>query len=53
MFSKEKKNIFLDLNENGRRDNKGGGGLRFLARFMQEGGGRSDAYCVQQGGGAD
>ena len=48
VFKREKKN-FIDLNEKRRRE-KRGGGLRFLAGRTQEGGGHSDAYCVQQGG---
>ena len=44
-----KKNIYLSSII--RQGKKVGGGLRFLTGRTQGGGGHSDAYCVQQGGG--
>ena len=42
--------LYLDLNGKSRGEEKGGG-LRSLAGCTQRGGGHSDAYSVQQGGG--
>ena len=51
LFEKKKTN-FVDLNEKIRWGKMGGGGSQILhCTFAMGGGGHSDAYYVQQGGG--
>ena len=50
MFSKEKKNIFLDLNEKGRRDNKGGVSDSWLGVCKRGGGSFRCVLCATGGG---
>ena len=52
LFVKRNKHFFfLDLNGKRRRENKGGGVTDSRLDVRKRGGGHSDAYCVQQGGG--
>ena len=51
LFSKGKKNNFVDLNEKTRRGEKKGGGLRFLAGCTQGGKGVIQMHTVCNRGG--